>query len=598
MRNPLILLSGADPEILKRASTDRAKYVGIGGAVLTTAGLATISMFFAMTTAMGAPVWAALLLSVVWFLVILNLDRWLVVSLQRGDRKWHTLLLAVPRVVMALLFGVIISTPLVLQVFDREIEVAVKELQAEASREFQQELTNGPDGRRIKELEAQEARLLAQRAGNGLVNPEDDPEIKQLRVRRAELEKEYRDNDDKAACELTGDRCQGTSGRSGDGPRYRKFAKRRDDARRAMTQIDRQIADKAKALRTEAQQNRELLRTQAAQALPGVQSELKTLRDRQQERREVFEKRNSDNGGLLTRLKALDKASEGESQLMWARLLLWLFITVLECLPIIVKVLQLFGPPGAYDDAVAKLRAKDKLLLEDLVRKQTGVGLRENSEHVSYAQELEKRRDELRRVLVQRTIEAELRVHEADLRRWESEQMRRIAQGERAGPSGPSFAQPYDGGAGPVANGPSPWNPQERPDGLGGVPGGPGGPGAPGGLSGPGAPGGPGGPGGPGVPGGFGGGPATPGGSGGFGGPGVPGGPGGPGGPAAPGGPGVPGASGGLHGPAQDGRGPWNAHADARPPGEQDQPRIIRGFGSNDIRGGGWFRRMFGRRRR
>ncbi|XVQ10496.1 DUF4407 domain-containing protein [Spirillospora sp. CA-255316] len=476
MKNPLIWLSGADPQILKNASTDRAKYIGIGGAVLTTAGLATLSMFFAMRMAMGAPVWAAVLLSLVWFLVILNLDRWLVVSLQRSDRKLHTLMLAVPRVLMALLFGVIISTPLVLQVFDAEVEVAVKELQGDASREFQQELVNGPDGRRIKELEAQEARLLAQRSGNGLVNPEDDPEIKQLRASLPALEKEYKDNDDKATCELTGERCDGTtSGRSGSGPRFQKFDKRRDDLRRQIDQVNKQIEDKATALRTEAAQNKEVVQAQAARALPGVQGELKTLRDRQQERRAAFEARNSDNGGLLIRLKALERASEGESQLMWARLLLFLFITVLECLPIIVKVLQLFGPPGAYDDAVARHRAKDRLLLQDQIRKQQGIGLRENSEHVAYSQLLERRRAEMRQDLVERTIEAETRVHQAELERWEREQMRQVTQGDHGGPY---YEQPYDGGApwgggGPLQSGRDPWGGQ----GQGGRPGGLGGPG-------------------------------------------------------------------------------------------------------------------------
>ncbi|MFC5748406.1 DUF4407 domain-containing protein [Actinomadura rugatobispora] len=476
MKNPLIWLSGADPQILRNASTDRAKYIGIGGAVLTTAGLATLSMFFAMRMAMGAPVWAAILLSLVWFLVILNLDRWLVVSLQRSDRKMHTLMLAVPRVLMALLFGVIISTPLVLQVFDAEVEVAVKELQGDASRDFQQELVNGPDGRRIKELEAQEAKLLAQRSGNGLVNPEDDPEIKQLRASLPALQKEYKENDDKATCELTGERCTDTSGRSGSGPRFQKFDKRRNDLRRQIDQINQQIEDKAKALRTEATQNKEVLQGQAARALPGVQGELKTLRDRQQERRAAFEERNSDNGGLLIRLKALDRASEGESQLMWARLLLFLFITVLECLPIIVKVLQLFGPPGAYDDAVSRHRAKDRLLLQDQIRKQQGVGLRENSEHIAYSQMLERRRAEMRQDLVERTIEAETRVHQAELERWEREQMRQVTQGDHGGQA--HYGQPYDGGGpwgggGALPGGRDPWG------GQGAQPGAPGGPGGP-----------------------------------------------------------------------------------------------------------------------
>ncbi|MBO2454413.1 DUF4407 domain-containing protein [Actinomadura barringtoniae] len=423
MKNPLIWLSGADPEILRHASTDRAKYIGIGGAVLTTATLATVSMFFALRMAVGAAVWAAILLSLVWFLIILNLDRWLVVSLQRTERKMQTLLVALPRVAMALLFGVIISTPLTLQIFNDEVQVAVDQLHDEASRSFQNELNNGPDAKRVKLLEQRESQLLQQRNGNGLVNPQDDPEVKALQAQLPALQKDFRDNDDKAACELTGDRCKGTSGHSGDGPRYQKYRRRADELQSQINGINKKVDDKSKALRSAAEQNKDQLIQQAKQALPGVQTELKTLRDRQARQRADFEKSNGNNEGLLIRLKGLERASKGESQLQWARFMLFLFITVLECLPIIVKVLQLFAPAGAYDDALEKHRAKDRLLLNDHIRKQQGAGLRENSQHLDYAQNLERKRGEMLERLADRTIEAETRVHQAELERWEAEQM-------------------------------------------------------------------------------------------------------------------------------------------------------------------------------
>ncbi|MFC4908610.1 DUF4407 domain-containing protein [Actinomadura gamaensis] len=427
MKNVLVWLSGADPEILRRATTDRAKYVGIGGAVLTTATLASVSMFFALRMAVGAAVWAAVLLAMMWFLVILNLDRWLVVSLTRSQGKVLTILLALPRVAMALLFGVIISTPLVLQIFNDEVAVAVDKIHDEDSRRFQQNLDNGPDAQRIRVLEQQEALLLKQRTGDGLANPEDDPEIKQLRAQLPPLQKEFNDYDDKAACELTGDRCNGTSGRSGDGPRYQKFVRRRDAAKAQIDQINKRIAAKSSALNQAAAKNKDVLVAQAQQKLPGVQSELKTLRDRQQSDRAAFEKNNKNNTGLLIRLKGLDRASEGESQLQWARFLLFLFITVLECLPIIVKVLSLFGPPGAYDEAVEKIRARDRLLLDDHVRKQEGVGLRENSGHTDFARRLQERRAELVETSVGEIIEVERRLQRLELERWESEQLRRYA---------------------------------------------------------------------------------------------------------------------------------------------------------------------------
>ncbi|MFC5187682.1 DUF4407 domain-containing protein [Actinomadura harenae] len=453
MKNVLVWLSGADPDILRRASTDRAKYVGIGGAVLTTATLASVSMFFALRMAVGASVWAAVPLSMMWFLVILNLDRWLVVSLTRSQGRLLTVLLALPRVVMALLFGVIISTPLVLQIFDDEVRVAVDKIHDEDSRAFQRNLDTGPDAQRIRVLEQQEAQLLKQRTGDGLANPEDDPEIKQLRAQLPALQKEFNDYDDKAACELTGDRCNGTSGRSGDGPRYQKFVRRRDQAKAQIDQIDNRIGTKSGALNQAAAKNKDVLVAQAQQKLPGVQSELKTLRGRQLSDRAAFEKSNKDNTGLLIRLKGLDRASQGESQLQWARRLLFLFITVLECLPIIVKVLSLFGPPGAYDEAVEKVRARDRLLLDDQVRKQEGVGLRENSGQTDFARRLQERRAELVETSVQEIIEVERRLQRLELERWEREQLGRFSAGANGNGNGNGHPVSVPPAAPPVPNG-------------------------------------------------------------------------------------------------------------------------------------------------
>lgn len=492
MKNVLVWLSGADPEILKRATTDRAKYVGIGGAVLTTATLASVSMFFALRMAVGAAWWAAVLLAMMWFLVILNLDRWLVVSLTRSQGKILTVLLALPRVAMALLFGVIISTPLVLQIFNDEVRVAVDKIHDDDSRKFQQNLDNGPDAQRIRVLEQQEATLLRQRTGDGLANPEDDPEIKQLRAQLPALQKQFNDYDDQAACELTGDRCKGTSGKSGDGPRYQKFVRRRDQAKAQIDQINNRIGTKSGALNQAAAKNKDVLVAQAQQKLPGVQSELKTLRDRQQSDRSAFEKNNKNNTGLLIRLKGLDRASQGESQLQAARFLLFLFITVLECLPIIVKVLSLFGPPTAYDEAVEKVRARDRLLLDDQVRKQEGVGLRENSGQTDFARRLQERRAELVESSVGDIIEVERRLQRLELERWERDQLRRFASEPAGNGNGGGNGRPVNGDGAP-AGPPPPMPPgglsRSAPPAAGGFAGPSGGPGF---ASGPGSAGGPG----------------------------------------------------------------------------------------------------------
>jgi len=432
-RNPLIWLSGADPEILRHAPADRVKYVVIGCAVLTTGVLALVSMFIGLRMAVGAPIWAALPLSALWFLAIVNLDRWLVVSLQRTGHKRHALGIALPRIALALLFGLIISTPLTLQIFAHDVHRAVGRLHAEASRDFQREQATGPDAQRIKVLQQRETTLLAQRDGSGLVDTESDPEIKSLRAQLAPLQKDYTDNDARAACELTGDRCDGTKGKSGDGPEYQKYVKRRDAAKAQIDATNKKIDDKAKALRAAAVQSKSAVVAQAKQALPGVQSELNTLRQLQRKERADFERANGANDGLLIRIKGLNRAAQSEGRVYWARILLFAFITILECLPLIVRGLQWFTPAAAYEDAVRERRARDRQLLEEHIREQEAAGLRENEERLHRTEYIARRRSETLNQQARRTIEHETRVHHNELDRWEDDRMRRLG---RRGPAG------------------------------------------------------------------------------------------------------------------------------------------------------------------
>lgn len=137
----LISLTGADRRLLaQQAPHDVAKYAGIGGAVLTTAVFAALSSTFALRMAAGAPLLLAALFGLVWGLAILNLDRWLVAANARQSSWWRNVLVALPRVLMALRIGVVMSTPLVLQLFSPEIETELVMMRQRAQAAFEQDL--------------------------------------------------------------------------------------------------------------------------------------------------------------------------------------------------------------------------------------------------------------------------------------------------------------------------------------------------------------------------------------------------------------------------------------------------------------------------
>ena len=115
-------LAGARADLLEAAPGARAKFVALGGVLLSTGGLAVLSAAFAVHMALG--VWwpFALLAGLGWGFVVVNLDRMLVVGMAHDASLKRNLLLAVPRIGLALVLGVVIATPLTLQVFSKEID--------------------------------------------------------------------------------------------------------------------------------------------------------------------------------------------------------------------------------------------------------------------------------------------------------------------------------------------------------------------------------------------------------------------------------------------------------------------------------------------
>lgn len=119
-------LSGVDEKLLAWVPQERPRYTGLGGAVLTTSVLAFFSMSFAISQALDITSPWVMLPALVWFVLILNFDRWLVSTPLGPDlrRRLPTLLL---RITMAIFFGIVIAEPLVLRVFQTAVEQQVRD---------------------------------------------------------------------------------------------------------------------------------------------------------------------------------------------------------------------------------------------------------------------------------------------------------------------------------------------------------------------------------------------------------------------------------------------------------------------------------------
>ncbi|MFV8391132.1 DUF4407 domain-containing protein [Flavobacterium sp. LB2P6] len=128
-----ILCSGADKDLLEGCSEgEQTKYVGIGATVFFTAVMAFLASSYALFTVFDS-IYPAIAFGIVWSLLIFNLDRFIVSTIRKRDKFGSEFLQATPRIILAVIIAIVISKPLEIKIFEKEINtVLLKEKNAMA----------------------------------------------------------------------------------------------------------------------------------------------------------------------------------------------------------------------------------------------------------------------------------------------------------------------------------------------------------------------------------------------------------------------------------------------------------------------------------
>lgn len=127
LKNFFILCSGSDSDILGNCSNgEQNKYAGIGATVFFTAVMAFIAASYALFTVFDNAI-IAVAFGLVWGLLIFNLDRFIVSTIKKGNSFIDELIQASPRIILAIIIAVVISKPLELKIFEKEINQVLLE---------------------------------------------------------------------------------------------------------------------------------------------------------------------------------------------------------------------------------------------------------------------------------------------------------------------------------------------------------------------------------------------------------------------------------------------------------------------------------------
>jgi hypothetical protein len=366
----LIWLSGASPRILRQCPTERPKYTGIGSVILVTSLLAAISMGFLLQEDVGATLGWATVLSIVWGVAIAALDRWLTVSLDRQPAPLRYLFLALPRILLGVLIGVVITVPLMMQIFRSDIDARITVDQNVQVNSFLASLPNSVIGREVSADQAKIASLQKTISTDGFVAPDitADPVVVALTAQR-----QWTQTQANAAYKLWQEQLTGTGqgNVAGNGPLAEADHSEYVTLASQVSSLNSQIQAREKIVDEQAAAQSAIGLVQAKQNLPVAKAQLDAVQAEFQALTTNGERAINSDTGLLAHLQAFSQETDISKVLTFAAVTVFLMFLLIQLLPIVVKVLLNLGPQSTYEKMVAyEEEASLRAAREDIARRQ------------------------------------------------------------------------------------------------------------------------------------------------------------------------------------------------------------------------------------
>ncbi|MBS1599788.1 MAG: DUF4407 domain-containing protein [Bacteroidetes bacterium] len=312
--------AGTHEDLLKEFPSEHSKYVGLGGVLLATFVLASLSAGYAVYSVFEN-VWWAITFACVWGLIIFNFDRFLVSTMRKyGVSRGKQMMMAVPRMVLALLIGITIARPLELKIFEKEINTKVAE-------------------NRHKKIQLNDSLLSVENVG---LLSSATQERDRLSRRKLSLEDSLHRLQQAYIAEA-----DGTGGSMQRGIEN-------------LTRLKQEAYDVALI------QSKPELEKLAVQ-ISSQDSILNNAKANMESKRKQYEAAVTANVGFLERNKALTDLSDEESSVFWANLFISLLIILIEIGPVLSKLIMNVGP---YDLALAKTELMQMAESENEMRRE------------------------------------------------------------------------------------------------------------------------------------------------------------------------------------------------------------------------------------
>lgn len=364
------VVGGADPRILDRAPETAFRFVEISLVLIGTAVVAGLSMVFALTNGLHLALAAAIPLSIVWGLLILNLDRFLTGQMRSTRNVGKLLSMVLPRVLLAAIIGVIVAVPMTIRIFQSEVDAEVARMARAASVNLTEELADSNATKQRDAMSEKVERLKSQAVGGDVPESADDDRVVavQRKVERAKEDWEAKQEEATQAellfqCDRYGDetarsklkdpsKCSPKSGPNGLAAQYEREAKQLLDQANSLKDSYAQAREELSAVEAEVAAGQAAtldLRKQEAEAqLPVALEELRRLEAEVSAEAEAQREKVAGANGMLNQIRALHNLSQDGAMGAAHAAVVALFF-VIELLPVIVKAFSAYGDPSLYE---------------------------------------------------------------------------------------------------------------------------------------------------------------------------------------------------------------------------------------------------------
>jgi hypothetical protein len=311
--------AGAHQQLLKDYPSEHTKYAGLGGVLLATFVLASLSSGYAIYSVFDNVVWA-FAFAIIWGLIIFNFDRFLVSTMRKyGVSKSKQFWIALPRIILALLIGITIARPLELKIFEKEINTKVAENRHHKIL-LNDSLLQAENKTVLNNTQQERSRLLQRK----LLIEDTLHRLQQSYIQEAD----------------------GTGGSLQRGVEKLTLLKQQ-----AYNSALQQFTPELQQLATQINYQDSILNNTKAN------NEIK---------RKQYEEAVTANVGFLERNKALSDLSAQESSVFWSDFFISLLIILIETGPILSKLIMTVGP---YDLALAKTELLQMATSENEMRR-------------------------------------------------------------------------------------------------------------------------------------------------------------------------------------------------------------------------------------